>query len=74
MLTLRSLAKVTHHVRLDIGGYILPSGMRLAILTLKYPVPAPMSATIEVRFRCRASKIASGFCQASLWARSSVLQ
>jgi hypothetical protein len=26
---------------------ILPSGTRLAILTLKYPVPAPMSATLE---------------------------
>ena len=44
---------------------ILPSGMRFAIRTLKYPVPAPISATSEARCRGRASKSSSGFCQAS---------
>ena len=40
-------------------------GMRLAILTLEYPVPAPTSASVEFCSRCRASRISCGFCHVS---------
>ena len=50
-----------HDAKEAVGWRRAVRGMRLAILTLEYPVPAPTSASVEFCSRCRASRISCGF-------------